>query len=235
MHSLKKIRRDLKSIACSSRALSLQRFFKTGKGEYGAGDKFLGITVSNLRELAKNYHELSLADLKILLASSWHEERMAALLILVIQYRRADLLSQKKIYKFYLANSSRINNWDLVDLSAPQIVGAHLLDKNKRFLHVLVRSNNLWQRRIAIVATWMFIRNGYFVETLALAKKLLQDHEDLLHKASGWMLREVGKRDFSVLDNFLRSHYKNMPRTMLRYAIEKFPEKLRLAYLHGRV
>ncbi|EKE00882.1 MAG: DNA alkylation repair enzyme [uncultured bacterium] len=235
MSSLKKIRNDLRALACPIKTMTLQRFFKTGKGEYGEGDKFLGIVVPKQRQLAKTHCDLSLADLKILLASSIHEERLTTLLILVLQYKNADIRQQKQIYNFYFANIAGINNWDLVDLSAPQIVGHYLLDKDKNFLHKLITARSLWKRRIAIVATWHFIRNNYFKETLALTKKSLSDKEDLIHKASGWMLREIGKRDFAVLDNFLREHYQNMPRTMLRYAIEKHPEKLRLDYLHSRV
>jgi len=178
---------------------------------------------------------VELSSLRSLLASSLHEERMLALLILVLQYKKADLKQQKQIYNFYFASVSGINNWDLVDLSAPYIVGAYLFDKEKDFLHELVVSENLWQRRIAIVSTLYFIRNGVFKETLKLAKKLLNDEEDLIHKATGWALREVGKRDFAILNDFLSKHYKNMPRTMLRYAIERFPEKLRLSYLRGIV
>jgi len=195
----------------------------------------LGIPVPKQRQLAKIYHELSDNNLKILLASTLHEERLTAILILVLQYKKADNLRQKQIYNFYFANINGINNWDLVDLSAPYIVGLYLLDKDKKFLHKLITAKNLWERRIAIVATWQFIRNNNFKETLALAEKVLLDKEDLIHKATGWMLREIGKRDFATLDNFLRKHYQSMPRTMLRYAIERHPEKLRLAYLHGKV
>lgn len=239
MQVLKKIRDELRAMRCPIKALSLQHFFKTEKGTYGERDKFLGITVPKQRKLAKHYCHLSLSDLtealEVLLSSSLHEERMLALLILVLHYQKADLLTQKKIYNFFFANISGVNNWDLVDLSAPHIVGAFLLNKDKSLLHKLVISQNLWSRRIAIVATLHFIRHNFFKETLSLAKKLLSDKEDLMHKATGWMLREIGKRDLSVLAVFLHKHYQNMPRTMLRYAIEKFPEKLRLAYLHGRV
>jgi 3-methyladenine DNA glycosylase AlkD len=235
MSTLKKFRKDLHALACQDKALSLQGFFKTGKGEYGEGDKFLGIVVPKQRKIAKTHRELPLNDLKTLLASPWHEERLTALLILIFQHQLANPLRQKQIYDFYFANVAGINNWDLVDLSAPQIVGAYLLDKNKDFLHNLIASKNLWERRIAIVSTWHFIRNNHFKETLALSKKSLADQEDLMHKACGWMLREVGKRNFTTLDNFLRRHYPKMPRTMLRYAIEKYPEKLRLAYLHSKV
>ena len=231
MRTLKNFRGDLHALACPIKAMSLQRFFKTGGGD----DRFLGITVPKQRQLAQVYRELSDNNLKILLASPVHEERLTALLILVLQYKKADALRQKQIYNFYFANVSGINNWDLVDLSAPYIVGLYLLDKDKKFLHKLITAKNLWKRRIAIVTTWQFIRNNDFKETLALAEKTLLDKEDLIHKANGWMLREVGKRDFATLDNFLRKHYQNMPRTMLRYAIERHPEKLRLAYLHGKV
>jgi len=233
---LQKIRDDLYKLADPAKAGILQRFFKTGKGEYGYGDKFLGVTIPKQRILAKTYGGLlDFRDLCPLLASEVHEERMLALLILVLQYKRADSLQQKRIYNFYFTNVLGINNWDLVDLSAPYIVGAHLLDKKKDFLHELVRSENLWQRRIAIVATLHFIRNDFFKETLRLAKKLLHDDEDLIHKATGWALREVGKRDFVTLDDFLSKYYQIMPRTMLRYAIERFPQKLRLSYLHGKI
>ena len=236
MSQIKKIRNDLKALADPAKAIFLQRFFKTGKGEYGYGDKFLGIVIPKQRALAKDYYQLvELSSLRSLLASSLHEERMLALLILVLQYKKADLKQQKQIYNFYFESVSGINNWDLVDLSAPYIVGAYLFDKEKDFLHELVVSENLWQRRIAIVSTLYFIRNGVFKETLKLAKKLLNDEEDLIHKATGWALREVGKRDFAILNDFLSKHYKNMPRTMLRYAIERFPEKLRLSYLRGIV
>jgi 3-methyladenine DNA glycosylase AlkD len=235
MSTLKNFRKELHALACPDKALSLQGFFKTGKGEYGEGDKFLGITVPEQRKIAKTHQELPLNHLKTLLASPWHEERLTALLILISQYKNSDSARRKQIYNFYFANVAGVNNWDLVDLSAPQIVGLHLLDKNKDFLRKLIVSKNLWERRIAIVATWQFIRNDYFEETLALVKKSLDDKEDLIHKACGWMLREIGKHDFTTLDNFLRKHYQKMPRTMLRYAIEKYPEKLRLAYLHGQV
>lgn len=231
MRTLKNFRSDLYVLACSIKAMSLQRFFKNN----GDDDQFLGITVPAQRQLAKTYYELSNNDLKILLASPLHEERLTALLILVLQYKTADTHRQKQIYNFYLANVSGINNWDLVDLSAPYIVGLYLLDKDRKILHKLITAKNLWKRRIAIVATWQFIRNNDFKETLALAEKTLLDKEDLIHKANGWMLREVGKRNFAILDNFLRKHYQIMPRTMLRYAIEKHPAKLRLAYLHGEV
>jgi 3-methyladenine DNA glycosylase AlkD len=236
---LKKIRQKLHQLADPAKAVVLQRFFKTGEGEYGYGDIFLGVTIPKQRRLAKEYEYLEFSELGLLLDSKLHEERMLALLILVLQYKEADKeadsLLQQRIYNFYFANVLRINNWDLVDLSAPYIVGAYLLDKNKAFLHELVKSENLWQRRIAVVATLHFIRNNFFKETLKLAKKLLNDDEDLIHKAVGWALREIGKRDFLILEDFLSKHYQAMPRTMLRYAIERFPQELRLAYLHGKI
>ena len=234
MSTLKKIRADLRACADPLKAVTLQRYFKTGKGEYGEGDKFLGITVPQQRQIAKSHQDLPLTRLQTLLASPFHEERLTALLILVLQYTHPKS-SQQKIYNFYFANVAGINNWDLVDLSAPYIVGLHLLTRDKSILSKLIIADNIWLRRIAIVATWQFIRNNHWQTTLTLAKKSLSDPEDLIHKASGWMLREVGKRDFAVLDNFLRKHYQAMPRTMLRYAIEKFPKKLRLAYLHNKI
>lgn len=236
MALLKKICSELRVLADPDRAKNLQRFFKTGKGGYGYGNKFLGITVPVVREVAKSYcAQATFKDVGLLLSSELHEERLLALLMLVLRYKKADGTEQKVIYDFYFENSSGINNWDLVDLSAPYIVGAYLLDKKKDYLRELIKSKNLWQRRIAIVATLYFIRNGLFGETLRLAKMLLKDKEDLLHKATGWALREVGKKDFVVLDGFLSKHYQVMPRTMLRYAIERFPEELRLSYLHGAV
>ena len=235
LSTLKKIRTDLRSCANPIKAATLQRFFKTGVGEYGAGDKFLGVTVPQQRQIAKLHRDLPLTKLQTLLASPLHEERLTALLILVLRYKQTDPTQQQKIYDFYFANVAGINNWDLVDLSAPSIVGLHLLTRDKSILTKLIIAENLWLRRIAIVATWQFIRNNHWQTTLTLAKKSLSDPEDLIHKANGWMLREIGKRDFAVLDSFLRKHYQAMPRTMLRYAIEKFPKKLRLAYLHNKI
>lgn len=234
MALLKKICRDLANLVDPNNAKNLQRFFKTRKGEYGYGDKFLGISVPNLRNLAKAYCPVvTFNELGFLLASKLHEKRLLALLVL--QYNKSDLLQQKQIYDFYFANSKGINNWDLVDLSAPYIVGAYLLDKEKEFLHKLAAAKNLWQRRIAIVATLYFIRHGSCQETLRLTKKLLCDEEDLIHKAVGWALREVGKRDLNLLQDFLAKYYRLMPRTMLRYAIERLAPELRLAYLHGKI
>jgi len=228
MTSLKNFKKELRQLANPTKALTLQRFFKTGKGEYGEGDRFLGITVPLQRKLVQSYVKLNLKDLKILLRSKLHEERLSGLLILVKQYQQAEHpKTQEKIFKFYLQHTKHINNWDLVDLTAYHIVGHYLFDKEPNILYQLAKSRNLWERRIAIVATYYFIRQKSFQPTLTLAAMLLQDHEDLLHKACGWMLRELGKRDLKILEAFLQKHYQKMPRTMLRYTIEKFPQKRR--------
>lgn len=236
MGLLKKIRLDLRDIANSDKAKILQGFFKTAPGGYSYGDKFLGVTVPKQRILAKEYYRLlGFDDVRSLLSAKIHEERMIALLILILKYEKSDAKQRQAIYNFYCKNIHCINNWDLVDVSAPKIIGAHLLDYDKTVLHKFAESRNLWQRRIAIVATLYFVRNNFYQATLTLAKKLLHDEEDLIHKATGWVLREVGKRDFKTLNNFLIKHYQMMPRTMLRYAIERLPVKLRKMYLKGRV
>jgi len=235
MVSLKNLQQDLYALADPAKAKLLQGFFKTGPGEYGAGDEFLGIIVPNQRMLAKTYRDLPLVDLKPLLNSKLHEERLTGLFILILQYQRAckekAAASQEKIYNFYLKNVHGVNNWDLVDLSAPNIVGHYLFDKDKTILHEFVEDKNLWKRRIAIISTFYFIRQNHFRETLLFAEKLLVDREDLIHKASGWMLREVGKRDFKTAENFIKKYYRKMPRTMLRYALEKFPQAKRSFYM----
>ncbi len=237
MGVLKKIKNDLRLSASDHKAKILQTFFKTRKGEYGYGDKFLGVVVPSQRIIAKKYfRDVDLKDLASLLKSKFHEERLTALLILILQYNHSTCQQTKKsIYDFYLRNTAQINNWDLVDLSAPKIVGNHLLDQDKRVLTCLAKDGNLWKRRIAIVATWHFIRNNFFSTTLKLTKILLNDREDLIHKACGWMLREVGKKNQVVLERFLSDNYCSMPRTMLRYAIERLPPKTRLAYLKGLI
>jgi 3-methyladenine DNA glycosylase AlkD len=209
----------------------VQRFFKTGAGEYGEGDRFLGVTAPDLRTVAREFRSLSLADLRRLLASRWHEERLVALVILVDRYPRAGEAERKAIYRLYIASTDRINNWDLVDASAPQIVGAHLAKRSRAPLYRLVKSKSVWERRIAIMATFHFIRLGEFDDSLALTAALLDDKHDLIHKAAGWMLREIGKRDRAVEEAFLRKHAAKMPRTMLRYAIERFPPTVRRRYL----
>ena len=221
----------LRSLANPHHAAVLARFFKTGPGQYGEGDVFIGVKVPVLRKLAKEYKTLPLSEVEILLHSKIHEARLVALLILILQAAKSDAKGRKVIYDLYLANTQHINNWDLVDLSAPRIVGAYLEKKNRRPLYRLASSSSLWKRRISIMATFHFIRQEDFGDTLSIAEKLLDDKEDLIHKAVGWMLREVGKRELAVEEGFLQKHYRVMPRTMLRYAIEKFPEYKRQAYL----
>jgi 3-methyladenine DNA glycosylase AlkD len=212
----------------------LQGFFKTGPGEYGEGDLFLGVVVPDIRRVAKEYQDSPLGVIKEILASRYHEERLFALLMLVHQFTKGDEALKKRIYGSYLRSTRYINNWDLVDLSAPNIVGTYLLDKSRKPLYAFAKSKVLWKRRIAVLATFSFIRKNDFDDALRIAKMLLKDDHDLLHKAVGWMLREIGKRDLRTEERFLMQHYKKMPRTMLRYAIERFPEGKRKAYLGGR-
>jgi len=213
----------------------MQWFFKTGKGEYGEGDIFAGLKVPAQRKLASEFRDLTLKDLKILLNSPVHEERLISLFILVDKYEKGGKKEKEIIFSFYLKNRKGINNWDLVDLSAPKIIGRHLLNKNKNLLFKFALSKNLWERRIAILSTFEFIRNNEYDTTLKITEILLQDKHDLIHKAIGWMLREIGKRDLPAEEKFLKIHYKKMPRTMLRYAIEKFPETKRKKYLQGKI
>jgi 3-methyladenine DNA glycosylase AlkD len=208
-------------------------YFKTGPGQYGDGDVFLGIRIPVLRRVAKDCHVLPIAQVVELLRSAIHEERLLALLLLVWRASRDEGLERKKIYELYLAHTRFINNWDLVDSSAPTIVGGHLAQRSRKPLDRLASSQSLWERRISIIATLHFIRNGEFADTLRIAERLLGDREDLIHKAAGWMLREVGKRDQPVLESFLRVHSEIMPRTMLRYAIERFPADRRISILRG--
>lgn len=210
-------------------AESLAWFFKTGHGEYGEGDRFLGIRVPDIRAISKMDDGKS--DIRGLLRSEWHEERLLALLILVRRFERGDAEVKKAIYDLYLSGTRWINNWDLVDVSAYKIVGAWLLDRSRAPLRKLASSKSLWERRIAVISTFAFIRAGDLGETFSLSKKLLGDPEDLMHKACGWMLREAGKRDCGELERFLEANRRSMPRTMLRYAIEKFPEKRRKQFL----
>jgi len=215
-----------------------QRFFKTAKGQYGAGDVFVGVRVPKLRKIAQSFKNLPLSEVKILLDNEVHEIRQTALFILVLQYKSCKESKQKKkeIFDFYVNNITRVNNWDLVDLSASEIVGAYLLETNKPdFLYVLAKKNNLWQQRIAVIATFAFIRVNKFEPTLNLAELFLTHQHDLIHKAVGWTLRDVGKKDLHVLIKFLKKNYARMPRTMLRYAIEKFPESLRQDFLKGTI
>ena len=226
---MKKLRKDLYEHSSKDKAKILQGFFKTKRGQYGEGDSFLGVTVPMQRKIAKSsITRITLNNIQELLDSRIHEERLVGLLILVEKYKE----SPEEIYNFYLAHSKGINNWDLVDLSAPKIVGDYLLDKrDRKILLKLARSKNLWEKRIAIVSTWAFIRKGDFEKTLEISRMLRGDKHDLIHKAVGWMLREVGKRDKEVLEDFLEENYSKLPRTMLRYAIERFPEGERKTWL----
>lgn len=228
------VRKRLKQLGDRHRAIVSQRFFKTGPGEYGEGDVFLGVPVPGLRRLAKEFQELGLKEVRRLLSSEVHEERALALLILVRNYQRGGVRERKRIYNFYMNQLRFVNNWDLVDVSAEHVVGAFLKDKGKKPLYGLARSADLWERRVSILATFHYIRAGQFSETLKIARILLLDEEDLIHKAVGWMLREVGKRDLAAEERFLKEHYRKMPRTMLRYAIERFPEPKRQRYLKGK-
>ena len=228
---MREVRRAIRNVASPERAKINTWFFKTAPGEYGEGDRFLGVTVPALRKLAREYQSLSLKDIVGLIRSPWHEERMLALLIIVRQYERADERTRHKIHQLYLRNTRWINNWDLVDCSAAQIVGAHLEGSDREHLQRLARSHSLWERRIAMIATYSYIKRGEFKEALAIAELLLDDTHDLIHKAVGWMLREVGNRDRRAEERFLQKYGRRMPRTMLRYAIEKFPEPARRRYL----
>jgi 3-methyladenine DNA glycosylase AlkD len=222
---------DLDKLQDPEKAKVLSRFFKTGKGEYGEGDIFLGIPVPLQRKIAKKNPNLSLDDVQRLLSGKIHEHRLVALLILIFKYRRSDRTGKREILDFYLKNTSGINNWDLVDLSAQHIIGDYLLTRDRSRLQKLAQSKNLWERRIAIMSTFAFIRNRQFEDTLRIAEMLMHDKHDLIHKAVGWMLREVGKRDVGQLEEFLKKYSGKMPRTMLRYAIERFDEDKRKTYL----
>jgi len=232
---LEEIKRKIRKLADPEKARDLKWFFKTGPGEYGEGDIFLGLTVPVIRKLAREYIKLNFRDMVRFLRSPIHEERLLALLMLVERYRGGGEDDKKKIYKIYLRNSRFVNNWDLVDLSAQYIVGPYLRNRNREILYELAGSRNMWERRIAVISTFNFIRDNDFKCTLEIARMLIGDKEDLLHKAVGWMLREVGNRDRRFEENFLLKYYKRMPRTMLRYAIEKFPEHKRKAYLKNKI
>nr|MBA4404872.1 DNA alkylation repair protein [Nanoarchaeum sp.] len=225
---INKLKADLQKYSNKDKSIILSRFFKTGPGQYGEGDKFLGIKVPEQREVAKKYYkEITLKEIQELLNSDIHEYRLTAVIILTYKYKT----NKKEIYEFYLKNFKNINNWDLVDLSAPNIVGDYLLEKDRSILYKFANSNHLWTKRIAILSTYTFIKNNQYEDTLRISEILMQDSHDLIHKAVGWMLRELGKRNEELLINFLNKHYKKMPRTMLRYSIEKFPEEKRKFYL----
>lgn len=229
------IKKELKKYSSREKAKVLQSFFKTGPGQYGEEDIFIGVKVPDVRNLARKYQNLGKPGILKFLQSPIHEERLLSLLIMIFQFQKGTLKEKKAIYETYLKQTRHINNWDLVDLSAGHIVGAYLYESSRKILYRLARSRDLWERRIAIVATFYFIRHNDFDNTLDIAKILLNDKHDLIHKAVGWMLREVGKRNQEVEENFLKEHYRQMPRTMLRYAIERFPQRKRQDYLKGRV
>jgi 3-methyladenine DNA glycosylase AlkD len=228
------VRARLRPLADARIAAASQRFFKLRPGEYGYGDRFLGIRVPTLRKVAREFRAVPLAVAFALLRSPFHEERLLALFMLVDRYARGTAAEQQRIYERYLKHVPKhVNNWDLVDSSAPYIVGAHLEQRDRSVLYELARSPHLWSRRVALLATFSFIRRGSFDDTLALAEIVLDDREDLIHKATGWMLREVANRDRAAAEAFLRRHGHRMPRTMLRYAIERYPDAVRRAYLHS--
>lgn len=231
MVTASQIEQALQALGNPEIAANSRRFFKTGPGEYGEGDQFLGVRVPVLRQQVRQYRGLSQAETGLLLASPFHEVRLLALFLLVDQFLRGTSLQQTEIYTLYLANRRYVNNWDLVDSSAPYIMGMHLHGRDKQVLYTLVAFGDLWERRIAMMATFYFIRQGQFGDALALARLLLADQEDLIHKAVGWMLREIGKRDRALEEAFLQEHYRVMPRTMLRYAIEHFSQAERQKYL----
>jgi len=228
------IRQEIRALGDSAIAEHSQRFFKTGKGEYGEGDRFLGIRVPVIRKQVRKHREAPLKAIDKLLQSPWHEERLFAVLSMADRFRRGDKESRREIFDTYIEHRHYVNNWDLVDGSSHIIVGGWLESRNRKLLYQFARSKDLWERRIAIISTYQFIRNRDFDDTLAIAEILVNDEEDLIHKATGWMLREVGNRHLRTEEQFLKRHYKTMPRTMLRYAIEKFPENKRQAYLKGR-
>jgi 3-methyladenine DNA glycosylase AlkD len=229
--SHRQARAALLALANPDKARLLAGFFKTGRGQYAAGDRFLGVVVPSIRRLARQFRPLGWPDCERLLQSPHNEARLLALLILVERYQNGDDIAQNRVYRLYLRNRRRVNNWNLVDSSASSIVGGHLFARDRSVLYKLAQSRSLWDRRIAIIATFAFIRANDFTDTLELSRRLLNDKHDLMHKACGWMLREVGKRNQSVLENFLLQHHRVMPRTMLRYAIERFTPARRAAFL----
>ncbi len=237
MNTLQNLKKDLRKFERPTKAKILTRFFKTGKGEYAEGDSFLGLKTDETKFVSKKYKDLNYKDLKTLLLSKIHEERMTAIMIMVERFKKGDFKTKEEVYDFYCKNLLGINNWDLVDVSCPHIIGGYLFisKKSRKTLYDLARSDNLWLKRISIMSSFYFIRENDFEDSLKISKILLRDKHDLIHKAVGWMLREIGKRDMDVEEKFLRAHYKKMPRTTLRYAIEKFPESLRIKYLHSKI
>lgn len=227
------IEQEFRKLADSSVAEKSLRFFKTGIGQYGEGDQFLGIRVPVVRDFAKRHSAINLKQIQRILRSEYHEERLLALIMLVSSFEKSDEKQRDEIYQLYLQNTDYINNWDLVDSSAYQIVGEYLMEKNRSVLLKLSASHSLWERRISIISTYRFIKNEDYEDTLNISERLLNDKEDLIHKAVGWMLREIGNRHKDIEEGFLLKHYKAMPRTMLRYAIEKFDDSERQRYLSG--
>ena len=235
---IEKLKKELRKQADKKKAKLLQRFFKTGKGEYAEGDVFLGVIVPKQRKIAKDFFQkISLKEIQELLNSKIHEERLVGLIMLVYKYKDKKISEEKKeeIYNLYLKNTKNINNWDLIDLTAPNIIGENLLKhpEKKKILYKLAKSQHLWERRIAVLSCFAFIREKQFEDAVKISEILLKDKHDLIHKAVGWMLREIGKRDEKTLENFLIKHHKTMPRTMLRYSIEKLNEKRRKEFLNG--
>lgn len=229
---LDKIKKELKVLGSLEKAKNLQRFFKTGPGEYGEGDVFLGIGVPQTRAIAKKYSHVELDTIKELLYSEVHEHRLLGLLILIDKYQKNEN-TKERIFDFYLKHAHRVNNWDLVDLTAHKIVGDFVKDKNRQVLYDLANSNNLWKKRISVVANFAFLPENDFKDALKIIEMHLDHEHDLMHKANGWVLREIGKRNLGILESFLRNHYDKLPRTTLRYAVERFPEKKRKRYLKG--
>jgi len=230
---LNQLKKDLQKLANPEKAKLLSRFFKTGKGQYGEGDIFLGITVPDQRKVSKEYPKLQLNEIHELLSSKIHEHRLTSLFVLISKFEKGNNKLKKEIFDFYLQNTKNINNWDLVDLSAPKISGAYMLDnpKEKKILYKLAKSNHLWEKRIAVLSTFAFIKNNDFDDAIKIAEMLLKDKHDLIYKAVGWMLREIGKKDQETEEKFLKKHCKEMPRTMLRYAIEKFQKNKKEFYM----
>ena len=228
------LKREIRKLASSKVAKHSRGFFKTGEGDYGYGDKFLGVRTPKIRKLAKKYMGLSLDETLGLVKSEFHEERLCGLVIMANKYAKTnDKKEQKAIFNQYVRHLEYVNSWDLVDVTCPHIVGKHLFARDRKILYRWAKSGHLWTRRIAIVSNWWFIRNGDLGDVFKIAKLLLNDEHDLIHKATGWMLREAGKKDLKKLESFLMRHYRNMPRTMLRYSIEKFPKSKREKYLRG--
>ena len=228
---LEQLRQDLQKHGNPEKAEIMQRFFKTGPGQYGEGDVFIGVKVPEQRAVARRYLNLSLNEIEKLLNDKIHEYRLTGLFLLINKYKKADDKTKKEIFNFYLKNTKNINNWDLVDVSAEHIIGEFLHNKNRDLLYQLARSKDLWERRIAMLSCFSYIKKNQFEDALRIADMLLDDKHDLIHKAAGWMLREIGKRDLAVEEEFLKRHCKSMPRTMLRYAIERFDDRKRAEYL----